>query len=73
MLYLGFLQEMILPIDTILGGLMIFWVVTEIILAWRCLRDLAKEKKQKTFYKDMTEENALTTKGMETDVNDQTV
>ena len=52
---------------------MIFWVVTEIILAWRCLRDLAKEKKQKTFYKDMTEENALTTKGMETDVNDQTV
>jgi len=37
-LYLGFLQEILLPLDTALGGTMLVFVLMELALAWRFLR-----------------------------------
>jgi transmembrane protein 17 len=39
-LYLSFLQEIILPVDTVLGMVMIIFIVAESALAWRFLRSI---------------------------------
>jgi len=37
-IYLGFLQEIILPFDRVLGVTMLLFVLLELILSWRLLR-----------------------------------
>lgn len=39
-IYLGFLQELILPFDSVLGITMIVVITVEIVLTWRILRSL---------------------------------
>ena len=46
--YLGFLQEIILYLDLALGGLMLAMIVTEIALTWRCLKSLTTRKNDAT-------------------------
>jgi hypothetical protein len=47
-LYIGFLQEIILPFDTVLGMMMFVFIVTESALAWRFLRSIIT--RQSTLY-----------------------
>ena len=43
-LYLGFLQEIRLLFDTILGGTMLLVILLELVLAWRFLRSIVKRQ-----------------------------
>ncbi len=42
--YLSFLQELILPFDSVLGTMMIVLITVEIVLAWRILRTMITRK-----------------------------
>ena len=50
---------------------MLVWVVTEIVLVWRFLRNLAK--KSAMSYRDARDDNVLITKETKMNVNDQSV
>ena len=53
---------------------MLVWVVIEMVLVWRCLKNLAKQSAMS--YRDAREDNVLITKEMKMNamnVNDQTV
>mmetsp|Transcript_27223 Transcript_27223/g.56719 ORF Transcript_27223/g.56719 Transcript_27223/m.56719 type:complete len:156 (-) Transcript_27223:37-504(-) len=51
-LYLGFLQEIIFPFDTVLGVTMLLVVVLELILAWRFLSSIIT-RQSATFYRNI--------------------
>ena len=51
-LYLSFLQEIILPFDTILGVTMLLVVLSELVLAWRFLRSIIT-RQSTLFYRNI--------------------
>lgn len=54
--YLGFLQEIILPIDSVLGSLMLIFVIVEMALVWRCMKKIIT-RQTAMFYRDVRGNN----------------
>jgi hypothetical protein len=55
-LYLGFLQEIILPADVTLGTIMLTFVIVEIVLVWRYMRCIIT-RQTALFYRDVRGSN----------------
>jgi len=51
-IYLGFLQEIVFPFDTVLAGVMLGFILLELGLAWRFLRSIIT-RQSASFYRNM--------------------
>ena len=49
-IYLSFLQEIILPFDSVLGVMMLVFIVVEIMLAWRFLRSMISRQHNQFYH-----------------------
>lgn len=51
-LYIGFLQEIIVPCDSAMGSIMLMIIMLEIVMAWKFLRNIIN-RQTNMFYRDV--------------------